>query len=389
MATQEEILAKSEQLQERLRALGGQPPTPQEEQAILKELLEIRILELSNTLPQKEAIEQAYNEQLHYKELAKSEESIKQFDLLEKIKNELLQAQIQLEAQESPEEKKKREKEEEEKDKKKDNRAGKNPLDGGGDYGVSGGAQAGSDQTNYAQCQIAFINTFSQSRRGTDPDNHTSPEVGKTGNSTTLDIGGIKATIYKSGVHREMKLELPPNPTDEQKERFNAALEKHKEYSNRGDYSLLSHNCVGAVAETLNSLAPDKFDASTRMPWSLDNQIQNELNQQLQQENTQSIGQRVQQWIKDAKNSLTNAFKQTPSPDQNQDQNQDRNTEMSVKKPSSDEKNEPAKADGKNITDANGEKQDVKKAEQEKEEQQKEAATAPTPRPPAPGQQSG
>lgn len=396
MATQEEILARSEQLQERLRALGGQKPTPQQEQDMLRELLEIRILELSNTLPQKEAIEQAYNEQARYKALATSDESNKQFELLEKMKNELLQAQIQKEMQESPEERMKREEEEEAKkkkteedDKKKDNKGGNNPIEGGGSYSLSNDdPQAGASLTDHSQYQVASINTFSRSRCSLDPNNHTAPNVGKTSNSTTLDLGGIKATIYKSGVHREMKLELPPNPTDEQKEKFNAALQKHANYSGRGDYNLLTHNCVGAVAETLNSLAPEKFNANTRMPWSLDSQIQNELNQQLQQnqeaqrENTQSIGQQIQQWINDAKNSLTNSFKQTPSPDQ------DQKVEMSRKNPSLDEKKEPGKADGKNITDANGEKQDVKKAEQEKTEQQKQEATAAVPTPPTPSQPS-
>lgn len=95
------------------------------------------------------------------------------------------------------------------------------------------------------------------------------------GKGTTIDIEGVKATIYSPNlVHRDLSIELPPNPSLRQIELQKKALAAHSEYVSEcdanGGYHLITRNCVGAVAVALNAMDPNICVANTRMPWSLD-----------------------------------------------------------------------------------------------------------------------
>lgn len=293
-----EILEKSQALEDKIRALGGQI-TPEQQKQLLHEMLEIRILELTTEgLSKTAAIEQTCKEFEKDFQVEKTAKEQEQFKLLTETKTELLK-DVTVEQAESPEgdSKKKLAAEEEKKEEKKETENKVSWISNALDFMPQAASTSQSSLekalNNAPPGATVFMHvnthqvTFGYHQ-------NLPPEFGKNGNATTLDFDGLKLTGYDMGMHGESRLSLPPNATSEQKERFMnaaAAAEKVIGVQRESGYSLLDNNCQKARTTLANAVDPTMQQCS--MPWNANAEFEKKYEQQKQNRPAPADGSRT------------------------------------------------------------------------------------------------
>lgn len=306
--TSKDTLEKSQALEDKIRALGGQI-TPEREKQLLKEMLEIRISELiSEGLSRTTAIEQTCKEFEKDFEAEKTEEEEKQFELLEETRTELLKS-VSDEQAESPEgdSKKKLAEEEEKKEAEKETTNKVSWIANALDFTPV------ADSTSQPSLKEALNNALPGTTIFMHVNTHQvtfgshpgSPAAfGKNGNATTLDYDGLKLTGYDMGMHGESRLAISSDATAEQKSRFldaaNKAIAEIGKQRESG-YSLLNNNCQKARTTLANAVDPSIQQSS--MPWNANAEFEKKYEQQKENRPAPADGSR------------TNADGKTPEPE--------------------------------------------------------------------------
>lgn len=287
----EDTLKKSQELENQIRALGGQM-TPEQQKQLLQKMLEIRIEELmTEGLSKTAAIEQTCKEfSMDFQE-KKTDTEQAQFDLLAKIKTVLLQRVPEQEVTSEEDRKKKLEKQEKEQEPEKQGKSTVNVprwiADTYPSYYLAGSVIEKYQATTLADALrnapknatiFMHVNTHNVTfgwREG------PPKEFGKNGNQTTLDYDGLRLTGYDYGMHGEACLEISSDATAEQKTRFlKAAGEADKaigEQRNRG-YGLLDANCQKARTTLAHAVDPTMQVCS--MPWNANAEFEKKCEQQ-------------------------------------------------------------------------------------------------------------
>lgn len=104
--------------------------------------------------------------------------------------------------------------------------------------------------------------------------------------ATKFTLNGIDVTVFGTGIHRGIKVELPDsvekalksNNSQHRKEaqdilkRFVKAKAQASDF-NTTDYKLWSNNCVSAVSNVLHNLDPS-FEPKQTKPWTQDDEVE-------------------------------------------------------------------------------------------------------------------
>jgi hypothetical protein len=257
----------AENLEIKIRNNSGKTLTLEEQKKLAAEMLEIRVSELqSEGISRQEAIKQACSEIAKDFETLKTEEKEAQTEFLNTVKAEL-EKQVEPESTAETEASRKKkladEKEEEEKRKKA---AEEKSTPTKADLGIpqiivssagSKTAEAAIQSAPAGATVYLHVNTHSVSIHW---HNEAPEEFGKSNNKITLDYDGLKLTRYDMGLHAESRLELPPNATAEQKEKFIAIAKKTQDEIQKQaakGYSLFSNNCQTASSTLGNIVDPN------------------------------------------------------------------------------------------------------------------------------------
>jgi len=263
------------------------------------------IAESQVKMTKREAILHACQEQYRYLKIARSDEEKEdiaaQLKLLEKAKDELIEAEMEETSQEEAAQKKKEEEEKEKKKKEEEedvadtSRAARDApsgIDDGGHYALA-------DQENISNPQellnsdrniIVRMNTFNMGVSAGDARDLPPPSV-RSDESTFQIQPGVNATVISQGVHREMRLEISGKLSPQEKqEALEKAQQIMQERGTTGDYHLTDNNCVRTVKEALHKFAPNNFSKEADMfgmhlpglAGKLDSQVSAVVNQQMQ-----------------------------------------------------------------------------------------------------------
>lgn len=85
-------------------------------------------------------------------------------------------------------------------------------------------------------------------------------------------LEGLTVTVYKFGMHRAIRVELPPTPSQKQVELFDTLLAQAKKIESK-PYEISQHNCVTAVASILNTIDPSITSPKLVSPLTLDKDL--------------------------------------------------------------------------------------------------------------------
>lgn len=285
-----DLLKRAQNLDAEIASYAGKIP-PETQKILIQEMLQLRVDELVLTQHVNivVAIHQAYKEFADYGENEEKQAKEKgdlqsrplDFIYLDAAKDHLLKELSEAEKDEH----KNKKKEKDEEDEKKIASASENTSSVKSSSvfadGVFVQAMPAAPDTR-SGCRVNFGGGGGNGVSACAPVSNPSP-TGRQHNETTLYFNGIRVAIYSAGVHREMTMHLPPNATSEQQKAYDAAVAAASNYG-KDAYSLLTHNCVGAVATTLQALDPDLQCGNVRMPWSLDSKVNGALQAQLAQQ---------------------------------------------------------------------------------------------------------
>lgn len=134
-------------------------------------------------------------------------------------------------------------------------------------YGGPGGAWFVSENDEVPQKDVSSERKTIKSLRDA-----INEEYGPPHRKKEMIIDGISITVFTDGVHRSLLLELFPNADQRTKRKYVQAVTQAINFCNE-DYSMLSHNCVKAVATVLHDFNKDITPNTVSMPWTFDNNL--------------------------------------------------------------------------------------------------------------------
>ena len=109
----------------------------------------------------------------------------------------------------------------------------------------------------------------------------TPPPVGRQGNTTTIDSGGIRISLTTEGLHHSVNIHNTKPNDPEACKRFDDAVKAANAYGqgNNGNYNLFTHNCIGGASAVINSL--EGRVGQTNMPGLTSHKMNNIADQQV------------------------------------------------------------------------------------------------------------
>ncbi len=111
-------------------------------------------------------------------------------------------------------------------------------------------------------------------------------------------VNGLQATIYSFGIHRALRLELPPDAPQAVQDSFYDTKKLALTLCDK-EYKLIHNNCATTVAAVLNSLDKNLTPNHIISPWALDDEFKDYIKRSIKEKDAtlQNFMQRYQQIV--------------------------------------------------------------------------------------------